>query len=136
MTSTSGVPNNDRLTGSWEPMTRDASAGTVASTGGGCAGECRGEAPASLRSILAGRGAQARRCYERALMQNSMLQGRMQISVRISPTGSVCSANLTQNELDPGIGNCVLGIFRSSTFPAPTGGCVDANVPLRFEPKK
>jgi len=108
----------------------------VASTGGGCSGECKGEAPASLRSILAGRGAQARRCYERALMQNSMLQGRMQISVRISPTGSVCSANLTQNELDPGIGNCVLGIFRSSTFPAPTGGCVDANVPLRFEPKK
>ena len=35
MTSTSGVPNNDRLTGSWEPMMRDASAGTAASTGGG-----------------------------------------------------------------------------------------------------
>ncbi|MFZ5891668.1 MAG: AgmX/PglI C-terminal domain-containing protein [Myxococcota bacterium] len=109
----------------------------VASTGGGgCGGECKGEPPASLRTILAGRGAQARRCYERALMQNNMLQGRMQVSLRIGPTGSVCSANLTQNELDPGIGNCVLGIFRSSTFPAPKGGCVDASVPLRFEPKK
>jgi hypothetical protein len=111
----------------------------VASTGGGgggCSGECKGEEPASLRSVLAGRAAQARRCYERALMQNNMLQGRMQVSVRIGPTGSVCSANLTQNELDPGVGNCVLGIFRTTTFPAPKGGCVDASVPLRFEPKK
>jgi outer membrane biosynthesis protein TonB len=108
----------------------------VSSTGGGCAGTCSGEEPSSLRSVLAGRAAQARRCYERALMQNNMLQGRMQISVRIGPNGSVCSANLTQNELDPGVGNCVLGIFRSTTFPAPKGGCVDASVPLRFEPKK
>lgn len=109
----------------------------VASTGGGgCSGECKGEEPSSLRSVLAGRAAQARRCYERALMQNNMLQGRMQVSVRIGPTGSVCSANLTQNDLDPGVGNCVLGIFRSTTFPAPKGGCVDASVPLRFEPKK
>lgn len=109
----------------------------VSSTGGGgCAGTCSGEEPSSLRTVLAGRAAQARRCYERALMQNSMLQGRMQVSVRIGPNGTVCSANLTQNDLDPGVGNCVLGIFRSSTFPAPKGGCVDANVPLRFEPKK
>ena len=108
----------------------------VSSTGGGCAGTCSGEEPSSLRAVLAGRAAQARRCYERALMQNNMLQGRMQISVRIGPNGSVCSANLTQNELDPGVGNCVLGIFRSTTFPAPKGGCVDASVPLRFEPKK
>ena len=35
MTSTSGVPNTLRLTESCEPMMREASAGTLASTGGG-----------------------------------------------------------------------------------------------------
>jgi TonB family protein len=86
--------------------------------------------------VLAGRGAQARSCYERALRTNTMLQGRMVVSLRIGPSGSVCSANVTQNELDPGVGNCVAQMFRTTSFPAPKGGCVDASVPLRFEPKK
>ncbi|HET9960403.1 MAG TPA: AgmX/PglI C-terminal domain-containing protein [Polyangiaceae bacterium] len=105
---------------------------------GGCNGECKGEATSAMRSMLAAKAGQARGCYERALRQNSMLQGRLKIGVRISSTGSVCSANVVQNELgDAGIASCVAQIFRSSTFPAPTGGsCVDAEVPLRFEPKQ
>jgi hypothetical protein len=105
--------------------------------GGGCAGECKGEAPGNLRATLSAKGAQARGCYERALRQNNMLQGRMKIGLRIGPNGSVCSANVTVNELgDPGVASCVLSMFRSSTFPSPQGGCVDAEVPLKFEPKK
>jgi hypothetical protein len=105
---------------------------------GGCGGECKGEATSAMRSMLAAKAGQARGCYERALRQNSMLQGRLKIGVRISPTGGVCSANVVQNELgDAGIASCVAQIFRSSTFPAPSGGsCVDAEVPLRFEPKQ
>jgi hypothetical protein len=110
----------------------------VASTApGGCAGECKGEVPANMRAMLAAKGGQARGCYERALRQNNMLQGRLRVSLRIAPNGSVCSANVTSNELgDPGVASCVLQMFRSSTFPSPQGGCVDAEVPLRFEPKK
>jgi hypothetical protein len=109
----------------------------VSSGGGGCAGECKGEAPGNLRATLSAKGAQARGCYERALRQNNMLQGRIKIGLGIGPNGSVCSANVTSNELgDPGVASCVLQMFRSSTFPSPQGGCVDAEVPLKFEPKK
>jgi hypothetical protein len=109
----------------------------VSSGGGGCSGECKGEAPGNLRSVLAGKAAQARGCYERALRQNAMLEGRLKIGLRIGPTGSVCSATITQNELgDPGVASCVLQMFRGSPFPAPTGGCVDAEVPMTFEPRK
>lgn len=109
----------------------------IVSSGGGCSGECKGEAPGNLRSVLAGKAAQARGCYERALRQNAMLEGRLKIGLRIGPTGSVCSANITLNELgDPGVASCVLQMFRGSPFPAPTGGCVDAEVPMKFEPRK
>jgi hypothetical protein len=109
----------------------------LVSSSGGCSGECKGEAPGNLRATLSAKGAQARGCYERALRQNNMLQGRIKIGLRIGPNGSVCSANVTSNELgDPGVASCVLQMFRSSTFPSPQGGCVDAEVPLKFEPKK
>jgi hypothetical protein len=104
---------------------------------GGCSGECKGEAPGNLRSMLAGKGSQSRGCYERALRQNSMLAGRLKLGLRIGPNGNVCSANVTMNELgDPGVASCVLQMFKATAFPAPQGGCVDVEVPLRFEPKK
>ncbi len=110
----------------------------VSSTGGGgCSGECKGEPSPSLRSVLSGKAAQARGCYERALRQNNMLAGRLKVGLRISPTGAVCSANVTMNELgDPLVASCVVQMFRGSSFPAPTGGCVDAEVPMKFEPRK
>ena len=105
--------------------------------GGGCSGECKGEPPANLRAVLSGKAAQARGCYERALRQNAMLEGRLKVGLRIGPQGQVCSANITANELgDPGVASCVLQMFRGSPFPAPTGGCVDAEVPMKFEPRK
>jgi hypothetical protein len=108
----------------------------VSSTGQGCNGDCTGQASGTLRAQLGAKAAQARPCYERALRQNAHLQGRMKVGMRIGSNGSVCSANVTLNEVgDPGIATCVLQMFRSSTFAAPQGGCVDVEVPLRFEPK-
>lgn len=108
----------------------------VSSTGGGCAGECTGQVPGVLRAQLGAKAAQARPCYERALRQNAHLQGRMKVALRVGPNGNICSANVTMNEVgDPGIATCVVQMFRSSTFAAPQDGCVDVEVPLRFEPK-
>lgn len=102
----------------------------------GCAGPCEGAEPPGLQGQLAAKAALARGCYERALRQNPTLQGRMRVNVRVGSNGSVCSANITQNELgDAGVASCVSQIFRSATFAAPQGGCVDAAVPLRFAPK-
>ena len=103
---------------------------------GGCNGECEGAPTAALQSALAGKAGASRRCYERALLQNATLQGRMKVAVRVGPQGQVCSASIAQNGVgDPGLANCVVGMFRSSTFPPPQGGCVDTAVPMNFVPK-
>ncbi len=104
--------------------------------GGGCAGECKGTAGATLQSALAAKAGAARGCYERGLRQNATLQGKLVISVRVGPGGQVCSAGVASNALgDPGVASCVVGLFRSASFPAPEGGCVDTQVPMNFVPK-
>jgi len=114
-----------------QPIKRVASGGP-----GGCSSECKGTDPGGIRGQLSGKAAAARGCYERALRQNAMLQGRMKVAVKVGPSGSVCNASVTQNDVgDPGIATCVLQIFRTATFAAPQGGCIDFEVPLRFEPK-
>jgi len=34
------------------------------------------------------------------------------------------------------VSNCVMGMFRSAKFPPPSGGCIDAKVPLSFVPRE
>jgi len=99
----------------------------------GCDAKCTGAQPPDLASALQGRAAQARRCYNSALAQDSSLKGRVTIAVKISPSGSVCSASVAQTDM-PAVGACVAGVFRGGTFPAPRGGCVDAIVPMNFVP--
>src|SRR5690606_35677936 len=104
--------------------------------GGGCAGECTGTASANLRSALRAKAGQGRGCYERALRQNAMLQGRLVVTVRIGPGGQVCSARVSENALgDPSVAQCVLQSFRAGRYPAPEGGCVEVAVPMNFVPK-
>jgi hypothetical protein len=109
----------------------------VGSTGGSpCSKVCTGVASAALQSALAGRGAQARGCYQKALSTNATLQGTMLVSVKVGPGGQVCGASVTNDTLgDPMIKSCVTNHFRASQLPAPEGGCADVNVPLRFMPK-
>lgn len=102
-----------------------------------CGGTCEGEATAALRAALAGRGGAGRRCYEKSLSQNATLRGRMTVHVRVGSNGSVCSASVTNDELhDPGLSNCIVGVFRASNLPEPSKGCVDVDVPLNFVPNK
>jgi len=108
--------------------------GSVAA--GACGGECTGAASPALRSALSARAGAARRCYERALRQNGILEGRMTIGVRVGSSGRVCSASVVSNSLgDPSVASCVVGLMRSANLPAATGGCVDVQVPMSFVSK-
>jgi hypothetical protein len=103
--------------------------------GGGCEGKCVGKAPPELGQSLQVRANQARRCYNQALAQDSTLKGHVSVSVRVGPGGNVCSASVTSNDMgSPGVANCAANMFRSGSFPAPAGGCVDAVVPMSFVP--
>jgi hypothetical protein len=104
---------------------------------GGCESKCTGTAPPELEQALQVRGAMARRCYNQALAQDSSLKGHVTISVKIGPSGNVCSANVTGNTMgSPSVANCAANMFRSSAgYPSPHGGCVEASVPLSFVPQ-
>lgn len=108
----------------------------VASGPNPCAKECTGTATSALQSALSGRASQSRSCYEKALSSNATLEGTLTVSVKVGPTGQVCGAHVVSDGLhDPGVSNCVVNRFMSSTFPAPQGGCAEVNVPLRFKRK-
>jgi len=101
-----------------------------------CAAVCKGDAPAALRGALAGAAGSVRGCYERALRQNQMLQGKLMVAVKIGAQGNACGASLASDTLGDGaVASFVLQKFRSGTFPAPIGGCVDVQVPINFTPK-
>lgn len=102
-----------------------------------CSKECTGTPTAALQSALSGRAGQSRSCYEKALSTNSTLEGTLTIGVKVGPGGQVCGARVVSDGLhDPGVSNCVVNRFASSTFPSPQGGCAEVNVPLRFMPKR
>ncbi len=104
--------------------------------GGGCEAKCSDKYSTSeLAEALTVRAQQARRCYNTALARDSTLKGKVNLSVRVGPTGNVCSVAVTSNDMGtPAVANCAANIFRN-VFPAPKGGCVEANIPLNFIPQ-
>ncbi len=121
-----------------EPDAGAATAVTKKSAGGsgGCPAECSGQVTAALDGSLraVARGAQS--CYERALRQNTTLEGKVTVRVRVSARGASCGANLVQSSLaDSTVASCVLQKFRSASFAPPVGGCVEVQVPISFVAK-
>ena len=108
------------------------------SAGGTCAGACEGTNSPALESALRGAASSSRGCYERALRNNSMLQGRLKLSVRVASNGNVCGASVVEDGLhSPEVSSCVLSLFRSRPFPPPNGGsCVDVSIPVSFTPQE
>lgn len=99
--------------------------------------KCTGQTTDDLSTALAFRAKQSHRCYDNALAQDATLKGKVSIAVRVGANGTVCSAGVASNDMgSPTVANCVAGYFRSGSFPAPKGGCVDANVPINFVPRQ
>ncbi len=97
--------------------------------------ECKGNAGVDIHGALRAKAGQVRSCYERALAHNAGLQGKVEVDVRIAPSGEVCSASIAKETLgDPAVLSCVLQRFRSGQFPKPAGGCIDTRVPINFVP--
>ena len=97
---------------------------------------CTGTDTMEIHGALGAKAGQGRGCYERALSRNAELQGKIEVDVRIAPSGEVCSAALAKDTLqDPAVTSCVLQRFRSGQFPKPGGGgCLDTRVPINFVP--
>ena len=100
-----------------------------------CADPCKGRETPELLSALRAKAGQARSCYERALSNNSLLAGKLEVAVRVGATGAACSASVANDTLgDASVRSCALARFLGSKYPKPTGGCVDVSVPMNFKP--
>ncbi len=108
---------------------------TTAAAAGGpnpCAKCGEGESSSALNSALSGAAGGAQACYQRAL-QKSEASGKINVSVQVGSTGSVCGAAITSDTVgNPAVSSCVLGRFQGRSFPPPKSGCVVVNVPLNF----
>ncbi len=106
-------------------------------TGSQCdAKACTGQTTAEIERALAFRASRAQRCYNTALTNDPSLRGHVTIAVRVGANGTICSANVTSNEIaNPSVANCAAGQFRGQPIPAPKGGCLDVNVPINFVPR-
>jgi TonB family protein len=68
---------------------------------------------------------QVRYCYERELIRQPKLAGRVVVRFVISATGNVVAAKTTKNTLgSASVGACVTGVIRRARFPQPKGGGV------------
>ena len=97
---------------------------------------CTGKVNGDLEAALAFRAKTAHKCYDDALAQDTSLKGNVKISVRVAANGNICSASVASNELaNPLVANCIANRFRQAGhFPAPSGGCLDVNVPIALMP--
>ena len=97
--------------------------------------DCEGTIPtAALQAAVTRYRGQVRNCYERALKQNTMLQGRITVTLNIGAGGRVESASAS-GPMPSSVNSCVSAVARSWQLVAPTGGtCATARVPFNMTP--
>lgn len=96
--------------------------------------KCSGTAPGDLEGMLAFRAKSAHKCYDQALATDSTLSGGVTIALRIGTNGLPCSASVASNSTgNAAVAQCIANSMRNGAYPAPKGGCVEANVPISLK---
>jgi hypothetical protein len=121
--------------------TPDTGAPKVATSAGpgtnGCeVATCKGAMTSELNSALSFHARTVHKCYDEALAQDPTLKGQVVIDVKVGSNGTVCSSGVVSNELsNPSVAQCIATRFRQGArLPAPSGGCLETNVPIRLRP--
>jgi hypothetical protein len=73
------------------------------------------------------------RCYERRLMSNPSLSGRLVFGWTITSAGRVSGVNVRSSTVaDPAVASCISRIIGGMRFPQPRGGSVTISFPFLF----
>jgi outer membrane biosynthesis protein TonB len=74
-----------------------------------------------------------RACYNRGLAENPDIEGKIQLSIKVGPTGQVASVAATKTgNLPESVVDCVKARANSANFSAPQGGAAVVQVPVSF----
>lgn len=90
--------------------------------------------PEIVRRIVRASLAPVRYCYEKGLVKNPALSGKVTVQFVIGLDGAVVSAQSTSTLAEPDVESCVVAVFRRMAFPKPDAGLVQVNYPLLFRP--
>ncbi|MFB6264583.1 MAG: AgmX/PglI C-terminal domain-containing protein, partial [Bradymonadaceae bacterium] len=84
-------------------------------------------------SVIDGRQGDIQGCYEKELLSNPGLGGKITFEWTIQPDGTVTNARQIHSSMGHApVSNCILKILRSLTFPKPKGGSVTIQFPFMF----
>ena len=88
-----------------------------------------------IRRVIRSHMPEVKFCYERALMAQKDLSGRVQVKFMISPTGKVTASIVEASTLrSPTTEQCVAEAVRRWDFPKPPSGIVSVTYPFVFRP--
>ncbi|RLB62428.1 MAG: hypothetical protein DRI90_09110 [Deltaproteobacteria bacterium] len=76
-----------------------------------------------------------RACYQRGLVRDATLAGRVVVRFAIDPDGSVTQTSASSSLGDADVVACIVQTFRGLTFPATEGGRIDVQYPLVLSPR-
>lgn len=99
--------------------------------------QCDGQIDRSgLSAVIRRQQSQVRNCYERALKANNLLQGTVNVRLRIGRTGRVDSVSVNGSLRDAEVFSCVRRLARDWQFPPVTGGsCAEVSAPFQMTPR-
>ncbi len=98
-------------------------------------GEVTGKLPAeTIKRIIRANFPRFRACYESGLKKDPGLRGTVTVRFIIDSMGATENASLGGGTLpEPGVQSCVLGVYRTLSFPEPEGGKVMVTYPIDFQ---
>lgn len=98
--------------------------------------ECSGDlAPKDIRKVVATNRRQVQTCYERGLKRDNVLQGSLDLKLKVNSTGKIVATAIAGTLRDNDVFSCVRGLAEGWNFPEPKGGdCAVLQIPFRFAP--
>jgi TonB family protein len=92
----------------------------------------------NIRSVINAQRSAIRACYEKVLLREPSLEGRVVVSFTIHPNGAVTEAKISSNTLKQAqVEECLLQIISKMQFqPIERGGIVRVNYPFVFNTTK
>lgn len=99
--------------------------------------DCSGDLPtAQIRKVISLNRRQVRTCYERSLKRNNILQGSLNLKLKVNGAGRTVATNMTGTLRDNEVFSCVRSLAESWSFPEPSGGdCAVLQIPFKFAPR-
>ncbi|MBN1653252.1 MAG: AgmX/PglI C-terminal domain-containing protein [Deltaproteobacteria bacterium] len=98
--------------------------------------DCSGDLPTTeVRKVVSNNRRQVQTCYERGLKRDNVLQGSLDLKLKVNATGKIVATAVAGTLRDNDVFSCVRTLAEGWSFPEPTGGdCAVLQIPFRFTP--